>query len=85
MNQRSDQSLKLTSRQYYVKQTNSEASPEAIFRFHESPDALQHLVPPWESMKLVESARSLQPGSRVVLRRSLGVIPIEWIAIQSEY
>ena len=73
------------ARQQYIKQTPINASPDVVFRFHESPDALQHLIPPWESMKLVESARSLQPASRVVLRGSLGVIPIQWVAIHTEY
>lgn len=72
-------------RQMYVKQTPINASPGAVFRFHESPDALPHLIPPWENMKLVESAGSLRPGSRVVLRGSLGIIPIQWIAIHTEY
>lgn len=51
------------------------ASPDVVFHFHESPDAAPY--PPWENMKLVESAGSLQPGSRVVLRGSLGIIPIQ--------
>lgn len=72
-------------RQQYVKQTPINAPPDVVFRFHESPDALPHLIPPWENMKLVESAGSLRPGSRVVLRGSLGVIPIQWIAIHTEY
>jgi ligand-binding SRPBCC domain-containing protein len=85
MNQRSEQQSKGTSRQHYVKQTKIKASPDVVFRFHESPDALQHLIPPWENMKLVESAGSLQPGSRVVLRGRLGIIPIQWVAIHTEY
>lgn len=84
MNQRSKQQSKGTSRQHYVKQTKINASPDVVFRFHESPDALQHLIPPWENMKLVESAGSLQPGSRVVLRGRLGIIPIQWVAIHTE-
>jgi ligand-binding SRPBCC domain-containing protein len=84
-NTRSEHQLKRTSRQNYVKQTKIKASPDVVFRFHESPDALQHLIPPWENMKLVESSGSLQPGSRVVLRGSLRFIPIKWVAIHTEY
>jgi ligand-binding SRPBCC domain-containing protein len=73
------------SRQRFIKQTPINAPPDLVFRFHESPDALAHLIPPWENMKMVESAGSLRPGSRVVLRGSLGIIPIEWIAIHTEY
>ena len=85
MNQRSEQQSKGAARQQYVKQTEIKASPEVVFRFHESPGALKHLIPPWENMKLVESAGSLQPGSRVVLRGRLGIIPIQWVAIHTEY
>lgn len=83
--QRVDQRSNGTSRQQYVKQTQINAPPDVVFRFHESPAALTQLIPPWENMKLVESAGSLRAGSRVVLRGSLGVIPIEWVAIHTEY
>lgn len=73
------------SRQHYVRQSTIHAPPAVVFRFHESPDALSCLIPPWENMKPVESAGSLQPGSRVVLRGKVGLIPIQWIAIHTEY
>lgn len=75
----------MKSRQQYVKQTAIQAPPQAVFDFHESPDALEQLIPPWENMKPVESANSLRPGSRVVLRGRIGFIPIQWIAIHTEY
>ena len=74
-----------SARQQYVKQAAINASPDVVFRLHESPAALQHLIPPWEYMKLVESAGSLRPGSRVVLRGKLAFIPIQWIAVHTEY
>ena len=62
------------------------ASPEVVFGFHESPDALRHLIPPWEKMEVVESSESLQIGSRVVLGgRVLGLVPIRWVAVHTEY
>ena len=73
------------SPQKYVKQTPIKASPDVVFRFHESSDALLHLIPPWTNMKLVKSAGSLRPGSQVVLRGFLGFIPIQWVAIHTEY
>lgn len=72
-------------RQWYVRQTSIQASPDLVFRFHESPDALRHLIPPWERMKVVESAGSLRPGSRVVLGGRVGPIPVQWIAVHTEY
>lgn len=71
--------------QRYVKETRIAAPPEVVFRFHETPDALTHLIPPWENMKVVESAGSLAPGSKVVLRGRVGLLPIEWVAVHTEY
>jgi ligand-binding SRPBCC domain-containing protein len=36
-------------------------------------------------MKVAESAGSLLPGSRVVLRGRVGIIPVQWIAMHTEY
>ncbi len=70
---------------HYVKESRINAPPEVVFRFHESPDALRSLIPPWEKMEVAESAGSLRIGSRVVLRGRLGPIPIQWVAIHTEY
>ncbi len=70
---------------HYDKESRINASPEVVFRFHEDPDALRQLIPPWENMDVAESARSLLPGSTVVLRGRLGVLPIRWVAVHTEY
>ena len=70
----------------FVKECRIAAPPETVFRFHESPGALRHLIPPWEKMEVVESSGSLRPGSKVVLAgRILGVVPVRWVAIHTEY
>jgi len=69
----------------FIKESTIQATPDVVFRFHESPGALVHLIPPWENMQVVESAGSLQPGSRVVLLGRVGPIPIRWEAIHTEY
>ena len=70
----------------FVKVSSIKAPTEVVFAFHESPDALQHLIPPWEKMGVVESSGSLKIGSRVVLGgRILGLIPIRWVAVHTEY
>lgn len=68
-----------------MKESRINASPEVVFRFHESPVALERLIPPWEKMEVAESAGSLLPGSRVVLRGRLGLLPIRWEAVHTEY
>ena len=69
----------------FVKECRIKAGPEVVFQFHESPDALRHLIPPWEKMEVVESSGSLRPGSKVVLRGRVGVLAIQWVAIHTEY
>lgn len=69
----------------YVKESTIKALPDIVFAFHESPGALTALIPPWEKMKVVETAGSLKPGSRVVLQGHLGPIPLRWVAMHTEY
>ena len=70
---------------HFTKETHIDAPPETVFAFHESPDALQQLIPPWEPMSVAESAGSLVPGSKVILRGHVGPIPMQWVAIHTEY
>ena len=70
----------------FVRECAIKAPPGAVFDFHESPDALRQLIPPWENMRIVESTGSLRKGSRVVLAgRVLGIIPVRWVAVHTEY
>jgi len=69
----------------FVKESRILAPAEVVFRFHESPDALTQLIPPWENMKVVESAGSLLPGSQVILGGKVGPFQIRWVAIHTEY
>lgn len=69
----------------FVKETRIAAPPEAVFRFHESPDALALLIPPWENMKVLQSGGSLAPGRIVVLGGWIGPLPVRWVALHTEY
>lgn len=70
---------------HYVKESRINASPEVVFQFHESPEALRQLFPPWENMEVAESAGSLLPGSKVVLRGRVGLLSIRWVAVHTDY
>jgi ligand-binding SRPBCC domain-containing protein len=72
-------------RERFVWESHFDAPPAAVFAAHERPDALQHLVPPWESVRVAESPGSLAVGSRVVLRGRAGPIPVRWVAVHTEY
>jgi ligand-binding SRPBCC domain-containing protein len=70
---------------HFVKESHISASPEAVFSFHESPGALERLIPPWEKVRVIRGGESIRPGSRVTLRTYLGPIPIQWVAEHTEY
>lgn len=52
------------------------ASAAEVYAFHERPDALARLIPPWERVRILVPPTSLAAGTRVVLRQWLGPIPI---------
>jgi ligand-binding SRPBCC domain-containing protein len=69
----------------FVMESHIAAPPEAVFRFHESPDALRQLIPPWENMRVVEMTNGIHVGSRVVLEGKLCLFPLRWVAQHTEY
>ena len=49
-------------------------SRTALFRYHQSSGAIDRLIPPWESVTILESADSLAPGSKVrIANRQFGL------------
>jgi ligand-binding SRPBCC domain-containing protein len=70
---------------HFVKESVIDAPPEAVFAFHESPGALERLTPPWEKVEVLEGGGSIRPGSRVILKTSLGPFSIRWVAEHTEY
>ena len=58
-----------------------DAPVETVFGFHERPDALLLLTPPFPPVRLVSMTGGLEPGSRVELR--VGFLP--WVAMHTAY
>jgi ligand-binding SRPBCC domain-containing protein len=42
-------------------------TPEKLFAFHELPDALTRLMPPWEKSRVIERSPDLRVGSRTIV------------------
>ncbi len=42
-------------------------TPEKLFAFHELPDALTRLMPPWEKSRVIERSPGLRVGSRTIV------------------
>ncbi len=74
------------SRRTFVKESVIRAAPERVFAFHELPDALARLTPPWERARVVRAAESLRAGSRAVIEtRLFGLAPLRWVAEHTAY
>ncbi len=71
--------------QRFVKESRIPAPPEEVFRFFERPDAFARLIPPGEDVVVVQPPRSLEVGTRVILRARIGPVPVTWEVEHVEY
>lgn len=69
----------------FEKRTRINAPPEVVFAFHERPDALTRLMPPWEQARVVERKGGLEKGARVVLETYIGPIKQRMVAVHTAY
>jgi ligand-binding SRPBCC domain-containing protein len=70
----------------FIKETFINATPEEVFAFHESPDALEKLSPPWETVNVLQKANIKEIGSRAIIETKLfGIVPVKWIAEHTQY
>ncbi len=57
---------------------------ETVWQFHERPDILDLLTPPWQPVQIVRREGGLGVGAITEFRLILGVIPIRWLAYHTE-
>lgn len=70
----------------FVKESIIRATPERVFAFHELPDALARLTPPWEKARVIQPAQDLHPGSTAIVETKLfGLLPVRWVAVHALY
>jgi ligand-binding SRPBCC domain-containing protein len=67
---------------HFVKETVIAASAETVFAFHEHPEALARLTPPWQKTEILKAPTSLRVGTRVILRTKVGPL---WQTIEAEH
>jgi ligand-binding SRPBCC domain-containing protein len=71
--------------QKFIKQTELQASPEEVFAFHEQPQAIMQLMPPWERTEAIQFPDNLKVGARTVLKTYLGPFSQTWEAEHTQY
>ncbi len=61
----------------FIAESIIPAPPERVFAFHELPDALARLTPPWAGSRVIEHAPTVDVGARTVC--AIRVAPLIWI------
>ncbi|MGL5081889.1 MAG: SRPBCC family protein [Microcoleaceae cyanobacterium] len=57
---------------------------ETVWQFHERPDILHLLTPPWQPVEVVRREGGLDVGAMTEFRIMLGPVPVPWLAIHTE-
>src|SRR5918998_1101736 len=74
------------SRKSFVKESVIRAAPARVFAFHELPDALARLTPPWERASVLRAASIDEVGSVAIIEtRLFGLLPVRWVARHTLY
>jgi len=67
----------------FVAESVIRAPAERVFAFHELPDAVARLTPPWAGSRVVEQPTSLEKGTRTIV--DIRVLPLIWIRAVLEH
>ncbi|MEP6922290.1 MAG: SRPBCC family protein [bacterium] len=70
----------------FVRQSVIHATPDRVFAFHEQPDVLLRLLPPWESARIIQSAKISDVGAQAIIETTIfGPFSVRWIAEHTLY
>ncbi len=61
------------------------APVEVVWKFHERPDVLQLLTPPWQPVEVLRREGGLSQGAITEFRLFLGLLPLRWLASHTDY
>jgi len=69
----------------FEKRCRIAASADRVFAFHEAPDALEQLSPPWDHITVVEKTPGIGIGARVVIDTRIGPFTQRLVAVHTAY
>lgn len=64
----------------YTRSIFIQAPVETVWAFHERPDVLDILTPPWQPVEVLRREGGLQAGAETEFCLYLGPLPIRWLA-----
>jgi ligand-binding SRPBCC domain-containing protein len=62
-----------------------DAPVEVVWNFHERPDILNLLTPPWQPIQVIHRTGGLEVGAFSEVIIFVGPIPLKWLAVHTEY
>ena len=68
------------TRETFSKSVPLPVSADTAFNWHSRTGAIDRLIPPWESVEVIDRGDGIHDGSRVVLSNRLGPLHLKWVA-----
>jgi len=68
----------------FSKRTEIPVPAIELDRWHARSGAFERLAPPWQRVEILETANSLEPGSRVVVRIGTPPLTMRWSALHTK-
>lgn len=75
----------MTSLRKFQRVLDLPVDQATAFAYHDSPGALQRLLPPWERIQIVSTDNQITVGSRVKLKASMCGLPLKYLARHTVY
>ena len=69
----------------FLKSSEIEAPARTVFAWHQSPDALKTLIPPWEQVTIEQSPASLGNNDIAILVMHIGPLKLKWVARHHDF
>jgi hypothetical protein len=69
----------------FSKSSEIQAYARDVFAWHQSPDALRKLIPPWENVIVEQAPTSLGDGATAVLVLHVGPFKLRWVARHRDF
>lgn len=68
-----------------LRQVRLPVTPAEAFAWHERPGALQRLMPPWESVRVIVRGTGIRPGTQVEVVNRVGPLRLRLVAEHRDY
>jgi ligand-binding SRPBCC domain-containing protein len=69
----------------FIARSVIRTAPDALFAFHELPDAFLRLIPAGEKIRVIQTAPNLHAGSRTIVNIRIALVYIRFESLHTAY